>query len=533
MAEHSLNLVERQSELQPQPVRSPFLLLAVICFVVAGGVIFMATTDKSNMASADYAGLVLALLLGFMVLIPLFEIRRSGRLDLFQPLLWLWVFQIGPLFVLKGIDLILFDVTNSSSGYGNVPEFRTLALLGAFIGVSTLFIGYYVPLGKRLAKKLPKVSVRPTTSIRTAVVALFLSWVANGAMFQLFNQGRYGYTASIDEYPAALQILIRLTDWRFMGLFVIFWLWTKYRSRSIGLGLILLAALIPQIGIDLLGGGRGRLFATVLFPLVAYVYAKAGSLRFRSVAVGLLVAFGALIGGVIFFTEFRAVRNQFADLTTSLSVAETTDLFQETSSRLSSPDRDLLSEASNNVLTRLTTLDVMSTIFARADSLRDVERQVGMDNNILKELTIGWIPRILWPDKPVTGDLGLWIYRVYYGGTTLSWSAITSIGDLYRNFGWIGIVIGMFMVGVCFRMLYDWLILRNVFSWEMVLLYFLLLRTLSFEAGFTEFITNGARIFVAWLAFVWIMRRFSGTVQLSEAQPLSLRGVPVLQKRSE
>lgn len=59
-----------------------------------------------------------------------------------------------------------------------------------------------------------------------------------------------------------------------------------------------------------------------------------------------------------------------------------------------------------------------------------------------------WIPRAIFPNKPLTaaGDftISLWPEAFYRNGTTLPPGLI---GELYMNFSWVGIIIGIFLIG--------------------------------------------------------------------------------------
>jgi hypothetical protein len=66
-------------------------------------------------------------------------------------------------------------------------------------------------------------------------------------------------------------------------------------------------------------------------------------------------------------------------------------------------------------------------------------------------LVYAFIPRVIWPDKP-TVTRGAW-FTVYLGQARSEDKARTSLGqtapgELYWNFGWAGVVVGMAMIGV-------------------------------------------------------------------------------------
>lgn len=75
------------------------------------------------------------------------------------------------------------------------------------------------------------------------------------------------------------------------------------------------------------------------------------------------------------------------------------------------------------------------------------------------ETLVGWlaapIPKSFWPRKPNWSERGVFVNQRVYGANT-SFSGIT-LGypaELYWNFGWIGVCVGMLVAGVVLRSLY-------------------------------------------------------------------------------
>ena len=72
------------------------------------------------------------------------------------------------------------------------------------------------------------------------------------------------------------------------------------------------------------------------------------------------------------------------------------------------------------------------------------------------------IPRSFWPEKPVS--VGSWLSTEIYGFSSTATPA-TAVGELYLNFGILGVFAGMAILGIIFRTIYQYLILypdRNV-----------------------------------------------------------------------
>lgn len=63
---------------------------------------------------------------------------------------------------------------------------------------------------------------------------------------------------------------------------------------------------------------------------------------------------------------------------------------------------------------------------------------------------LGLVPRFIWPDKPSPSH-GRWVYNVVYGLPGDSAETQTVPGDLYLNFGSVGVVAGLFVMGMLGR----------------------------------------------------------------------------------
>lgn len=81
------------------------------------------------------------------------------------------------------------------------------------------------------------------------------------------------------------------------------------------------------------------------------------------------------------------------------------------------------------------------------------------------------VPRFVWQSKPMLSP-GVWFGVTYLGSpsTTRSSAAISPFGDLYMHGGWLGLLMGMFLVGVLYRVLYKIVMIRS--SDPKVVLYF-------------------------------------------------------------
>jgi hypothetical protein len=75
----------------------------------------------------------------------------------------------------------------------------------------------------------------------------------------------------------------------------------------------------------------------------------------------------------------------------------------------------------------------------------------------LENLASGFVPRLLWPGKPNVG-IGYWFSLNYWGtppGVPVVPQTVTHPGELYIDFGIGGIIVGLAILGLCYR-----------FAWE-------------------------------------------------------------------
>lgn len=108
----------------------------------------------------------------------------------------------------------------------------------------------------------------------------------------------------------------------------------------------------------------------------------------------------------------------------------------------------------------------------------------------------GFVPRLLWPDKPVQLS-GLEFYRNYYGGLSFSSSAITPQGSLYLYGGAWVLLGGMFLIGLVLRALDETLAAKESLSGALfVALIFPVV--VKQEMDVASFLASGVVFLVTW-----------------------------------
>ena len=75
----------------------------------------------------------------------------------------------------------------------------------------------------------------------------------------------------------------------------------------------------------------------------------------------------------------------------------------------------------------------------------------------IAQIFISYVPRLVWKNKPHMTSGG-WVTEKFAGGPgILSSTGSTWVGEFWFNFGWPGIVIGMLLMGLFFRILHEML----------------------------------------------------------------------------
>jgi hypothetical protein len=121
--------------------------------------------------------------------------------------------------------------------------------------------------------------------------------------------------------------------------------------------------------------------------------------------------------------------------------------------------------ARQTVLSRLTTFNQLSQIgrLAEDDGL--------LGGATLEYLGFAFVPRFLWPEKPVIAKGAWFALRIGQANVSSDGQITNSVnmtvpGELYLNFGWLGVVVGCALFGALVAILWDrahfWEGARNV-----------------------------------------------------------------------
>jgi hypothetical protein len=157
---------------------------------------------------------------------------------------------------------------------------------------------------------------------------------------------------------------------------------------------------------------------------------------------------------------------------------------------------------------RLDAVSSLAVVVSNFERLAPYEESYGLDNNIIKDTLTFAIPRVIWADKPVASEPRA--YGDLYFNYSENSFTITPMGDLLRNFGWEGIPIGMFLLGLLLRTIYVALVENQKMSLWRVTLFFMILTNVSYESFYGGILPFIVKVSVTTTIGLLIINFFTG-----------------------
>lgn len=476
----------------------PVLLIAAIIFTGVLSVLVI-TDDDANPFKQMYL-LPWALMAGAVISAPSIYLLYKKRFNLFHPLVfaaWSYFipsFFIGSLILASGISQPYFLTFIEDEKY-NLP----LTIVYAALGYASLCVGFLLPFGKKIGARiggwLPKAAWQPEQVLfpGLALLAFGLTNVILG-----FAYGILGYQ-KVEEIGAYDGLFYLLT---FFWLEASFLLWLYiFRSERLNFNHYLIAAILILVAItkSAYQGNRGSLLQVCILIVFAFVFSGRQITLKHRVFGGAALSLAILIG-MIYGTTFRNVK----ETETQVSIGVYSEYILDTLDKVFEQDAaQSLGQGFTAMAERLEAVSSLAVVVSNYEKLAPFEESYGLDNNIWNDSIYFIIPRPLWQDKPVASD------SHKYGDLYFNYSensfTITPMGDLLRNFGPIGIPLGMMFLGFFIRLIYSALIENQDFSFWRVTFFYMLLTGVSYESFYGTIIPYLFRVgFISTLGLLII-----------------------------
>lgn len=474
------------------------VILMVLTAVVSAFALF-ATTETFR--SFPYLFLVPWIIgLAIVMALPSLFLYYQGRFSLADPIVFATWSYFFPAFVMGG----LFFAFGWSQPYylaftQDIPYTLPLTIGFVALGFAGLAVGYFLPIGARIGdffeRFLPQASYEPSKYIGPGIVLLALGILNTILAFVL---GVFGYQKA--DAISTYEGLIYLTTLFWMQ--ASFLLWNViFRKKGITTVNVVVFILLVATAISkaLFAGNRGSALQVFIVVVLAYVL-SGRKLKIKHTVISGVVLTLLLIAGMIYGTTFRNTKggegqqsfDQYAD-----NVARTFDEIGKSNSSTS------LQFGFDRLTERLDILTTLSVVVSNYEQLAPYEEAYDLNNNIWKDMTVFLVPRVIWKEKPSSSDARKYS-DLYFNQNDTSF-AITPIGDLLRNFGIVGIPIGMLVIGIFLRIFYRALVESQPLNIWRTTLYFMLLTSVSYEAFYGTIIPTFIKVgFVAVIGILLV-----------------------------
>ncbi len=384
---------------------------------------------------------------------------------------------IGGLLLASGIVEPYYTTFIQDERY-NLP----LTMAYITLGYAGLSIGCLMPLGQYLGKKLgSRLPVWNWKPERVLLPGILLFGIGIVTTVAAFSQGIIGNQESTDT--SSYYGLLQISTYLLLEATFILWLCIfKLKNLNITHYAIMFILIITTLARAAFQGNRGSLPAAVYVVAIAFIFSGRVVKTRHWVTTGSLIAI-ALVVGMIYGTTFRNLMT--ADR--QLGADRYSEMIGNTVLQISGQDLTTTLEISFLTLAeRVESVSSVAVVVSTYEQLLPYEESYGLENNIIKESSTFFIPRVIWPNKPTPSDYSK--YSDLYFNFSGSSFAITPIGDLLRNFGPFGIPIGMLLIGLIIRIAYVSLRETQEFSFWKSTLYFMILVTISYEGFFATII---------------------------------------------
>lgn len=307
---------------------------------------------------------------------------------------------------------------------------RTQAI--ALAGLLALMLGYALPLGSGLASAIPPPRREWThaSTLIAAIVLIPIGWAVFlslqfGIVPQRVGSGISGGLASLSLFGIALLTVA----------------YVRHRSR---VALVLIGLLVPMtMAFNFLTGSKRLVLTPPALVAMTWIVMQR-RIRFRWIAAGLL-ALVMLYPVSQYWRDVVLVQNtrSAADILRNPGPALSRTLGFVSSAK----SFDYLGEGLERTGKRLDSVGHAAVILRDTPSVSPFQ-----NGRTLALIPLAFVPRVIWPDKP-TITIGQWITESYRVGGERIDSRIgpSWIGEFYLNFGTLGVVGGMFVMGFLLR----------------------------------------------------------------------------------
>lgn len=439
-----LNMRKSHYGENPNRLKRSILLFGVLSFSIGLGLLtILIILNTPFMRSGSWLGIdeapILALALGLFGLtcVPIIIDEGRNQRDWFA-IIYLISVAYTLNFALRAFYILAYpESIRSTLIFGDTLN----TVLGYVIaGIIFLFLGYYLPLGKKLAARFPNLPFRWPTSVSLGKV---ITIYAIGFAARWITSLRVA-PVELSYYAIAFG---QFTSYAL----AIAAIYAFMPGSGKGGWRLIIAVLLPFQVLYAMDWGRDKfsLIEPIVIILMCYHYLR------RRLNIWSLAPVALLI--ITFVFPFMSLyRSQ------PLSLDARAGIFQAGTAMIALDWSEYSNLLLESVMGRAHLLDSVALVVKYTSHIGGF---LGAEDYLLIPV-YAFLPRVVWPDKPIDRALSFGIDFFAAGGST--YIGISNPGDLYRHLGVGGILGGMFMLGLLYRFSYEYLIkIRLNASWSL------------------------------------------------------------------
>jgi hypothetical protein len=405
-------------------------MLGIFSFVAAAALL---PSDRTALMGYTIAT---ATLIGTVVAVDRARPREHRNLLLSMFSFSYTVFFVIPVFVYYAGEVgYIHEVSPNPSPIPLTPADVALGALASLLGYTAMLAGYVLPVGRVASLLVPRMRREwsAEAALGVALVTIPLGWTVIfagqlGLIPREVGNGILGVVASGTSFGIGL---IAIT-------------YQRYRSRA---ALLLMALVIPPTMFFNFFTSSKMLFVMPLVMIAIVHVIVTRRLRIWWIA-GFIVSMALFYPASQFYRDLLYNSGEHTQFLRMITRPQ--QVFALVGKFVTSiPLADYFWTGIDATFRRLDGISILTVI------VRDTPGRVPYQGGwSLAQIPMAYIPRVLWPGKPVLGT-GEFITNNYcYAGIETSTGA-TWLGNLYMEFGWLGILVGMTIVGIFLRYLQE------------------------------------------------------------------------------
>ena len=365
-----------------------------------------------------------------------FRLARREPMVVWTPYLWflgaiVLYYSLGPLIYVLGSDEVLLYLHRSLPIAVDENDLLRTNLLN-LVGISSIMLG--LRLGRLF---LPAVRISTLHDKmerhRLKLLAFWLLGIGGALQFLLILPWEFGVYDFV--LPGVIYNLGKLF---LFGLMTLAYLVANGEKRW---SLLLYLLWGVQLLIALIHFSKAEVMVTMLLPVLGSYMANRNMKRLIF-SFAIMAVVYASIAQMIHFGRYEVMKlsGDLSHASMNQRLAITQKWFDEEDADTAIYKRDLASW--ETAWARLSYVNVQSFAMDSYDR--------GNEGNTLKMAAYVLIPRVIWPDKPITTDISIDLYELVTGHRLNTHLGLGIFGEGYWNLGWSGVVILGVLTGVVF-----------------------------------------------------------------------------------